>query len=110
MTRADLKAYRARWREPLSLRLKNATLYNTPAPTQGLASLMMLGIYERLAPRGVDGFEHAHALIEGFKRAQPCATASASTSTSRPTTSPRCCRRTLLDAEAGAVSKTRASA
>ena len=70
VTRADLKAYRARWREPLSLRLKNATLYNTPAPTQGLASLMMLGIYERLAPRGVDGFEHAHALIEGFKRAQ----------------------------------------
>ena len=69
VTRADLKAYRARWREPLSLRLKNATLYNTPAPTQGLASLMMLGIYERLAPRGVDGFEHAHALIEGFKRA-----------------------------------------
>jgi gamma-glutamyltranspeptidase/glutathione hydrolase len=69
VTRADLKAYRANWREPLSVRLKNATLYNTPAPTQGLASLMLLALYERLAPRSVDGFDHAHALIEGFKRA-----------------------------------------
>jgi gamma-glutamyltranspeptidase/glutathione hydrolase len=69
VTRADLKKYNAHWREPLSLRLKKATLYNTPAPTQGLASLMLLGLYERLAPRSVDGFEHAHALVEGFKRA-----------------------------------------
>ena len=30
---------------------------------------MLLGLYERLAPRSVDGFEHAHVLIEGFKRA-----------------------------------------
>src|SRR5271163_4812067 len=69
VTRSDLKAYGANWREPLILRLKKATLYNTPAPTQGLASLMLLGLYEHLAPRSVDGFEHAHALIEGFKRA-----------------------------------------
>ena len=70
VTRADLRAYRAAWREPLSLRVKGATLYNTPAPTQGLASLMLLGLYERLAPRSVETFDHAHALIEGFKRAQ----------------------------------------
>jgi gamma-glutamyltranspeptidase len=71
VTRGDLKAYTASWREPLSLKTKKATLYNTPAPTQGLASLMLLGLYERLAPRSVDGFEHAHALIEGIKRALP---------------------------------------
>jgi gamma-glutamyltranspeptidase len=70
VARADLKAYRAAWREPLSVRLKNATIYNTPAPTQGLASLILLGLYERLGARNVEGFEHAHALIEGFKRAQ----------------------------------------
>ena len=70
VTRADLKAYRAAWREPLSVRLKNATIYNTPAPTQGIASLILLGLYERLGARDVEGFEHAHALIEGFKRAQ----------------------------------------
>jgi len=69
ITRDDLKRYRAEWREPLSLRLKTATLYNTPAPTQGLASLMLLGLYERLASGRPEGFAHAHALIEAAKRA-----------------------------------------
>ena len=69
VTRADLKNYRAAWREPLSLRFADATLYNTPAPTQGLASLILLGLYERLEVRGLDGFAHAHALIEAAKRA-----------------------------------------
>jgi gamma-glutamyltranspeptidase/glutathione hydrolase len=69
VTRDDLARYRAEWREPLSLRLKTATLYNTPAPTQGLASLMLLGLYERLAPGRPEGFAHAHALIEAAKRA-----------------------------------------
>jgi gamma-glutamyltranspeptidase/glutathione hydrolase len=69
IARDDLALYRAQWREPLSLRLKNATLANTPAPTQGLASLMLLGLYERLAPRRPEGFAHAHALIEAAKRA-----------------------------------------
>ena len=69
ITRDDLMRYRAEWREPLSLRLKQATLYNTPAPTQGLASLTLLGIYERLAPGRPEGFAHAHALIEAAKRA-----------------------------------------
>src|SRR6202007_40584 len=68
-TRSDPQAHAANRREPRCLRLTKATLYNTPAPTQGLASLMLLGLYERLAPRSVDGFEHAHALIEGSKRA-----------------------------------------
>jgi gamma-glutamyltranspeptidase/glutathione hydrolase len=69
LTRADLGAYRARWREPLSLRVGNAIVYNAPPPTQGLAALIMLGLYERLAPRSPDSFEYAHALIEAFKRA-----------------------------------------
>ncbi len=69
ITRDDLARYRAQWREPLSLRLKKATLFNTPAPTQGLASLMLLGLYERLAPGKPEGFAHAHALIEAAKRA-----------------------------------------
>ena len=69
ITRDDLLRYRAEWREPLTLRLKMATLYNTPAPTQGLAALTMLGLYERLGPRRPEGFAHAHALIEAAKRA-----------------------------------------
>jgi gamma-glutamyltranspeptidase len=68
VTRADLKAYEARWREPLSIKTHAATLYNTPVPTQGLASLMILGIYELLGVRDVDSVDHAHALIETIKR------------------------------------------
>ena len=69
VTRADLRAYQARWREPLSIKTKSATIYNTPVPTQGLASLLILGIYERLGVNEIDGVEHAHALIEASKRA-----------------------------------------
>ena len=69
VTRADLKRSEAHRRPPLSMRLAKATLYNTPAPTQGLASLILLGVYERLRVGNVEGFEHAHALIEAAKRA-----------------------------------------
>lgn len=69
VTRSDLARYQAAWREPLSLRLGDVTLYNTPAPTQGLASLVLLGLYERLGVRDLDGFAHSHALIEATKRA-----------------------------------------
>jgi gamma-glutamyltranspeptidase/glutathione hydrolase len=69
VTRADLKAYRAAWRQPLSLPIKGATLYNTPAPTQGLASLILMGLFERLNVRDVESFAYFHALIEASKRA-----------------------------------------
>jgi gamma-glutamyltranspeptidase/glutathione hydrolase len=69
VTRADLKSYGARWREPLTMKTGAATLYNTPVPTQGLASLMILGVYERLGVREIGGVDHAHALIEASKRA-----------------------------------------
>jgi len=69
VSREDLAAYSARWREPLAMRIQGATLYNTPVPTQGIASLILLGIYERLAVTRTEGFAHAHALIEATKRA-----------------------------------------
>ena len=69
VTRSDMKRTEARWRPPLSLRIGAATLYNTPAPTQGIASLVLLGIYERLGVGDVEGFAHAHGLIEAAKRA-----------------------------------------
>jgi gamma-glutamyltranspeptidase/glutathione hydrolase len=69
VTRADLEAYRARVAEPLSVRLRSGTAYNAPPPTQGLASLMILGLFERLNVRSGEGFEHVHGLIEATKRA-----------------------------------------
>lgn len=69
ISRDDLRSYRASWREPLSLRLSGATLYNTPPPTQGLASLVLLGLVERLNVKRAGDFAYFHALIEASRRA-----------------------------------------
>ena len=69
VTRRDLESYEARVREPLSARVKSATLYNFPPPTQGLASLLILGIFARLNVRRGESVEHHHGLIEAVKRA-----------------------------------------
>lgn len=69
VTRADLQNYRIAWREPLTLRIPGATLVNFPPPTQGLASLLMLGLFARLGARKADSFAHIHGLVEAFKRA-----------------------------------------
>lgn len=66
---ADLAAHQARVVEPLSVRLADATVYNLPPPTQGLASLMILGIFDRLAVTEGEGFAHLHGLVESTKRA-----------------------------------------
>jgi gamma-glutamyltranspeptidase/glutathione hydrolase len=69
ITRADLEACRAELAEPLSLSLDRATLYNTPPPTQGLASLLILGLFERLRVNVPESFDHVHGIIEATKRA-----------------------------------------
>ena len=48
VTRKDLERYRARVVQPLSVRLRHSTVYNLPPPSQGLASLLILGMFERL--------------------------------------------------------------
>lgn len=69
IARADLDRYRARSVAPLALKLPGLMVYNLPPPTQGLASLLILGIFERLGPVKLDSFEHHHGLIEATKRA-----------------------------------------
>lgn len=66
---ADLHDYRARVVEPLSVRLADATLYNMPPPTQGLASLLILGIFEKLGIEQAEDFAHVHGLVEATKQA-----------------------------------------
>jgi gamma-glutamyltranspeptidase/glutathione hydrolase len=65
----DLARYRARIVTPLQLNLPCGTLWNLPPPTQGLASLMILGIFARLDVAEADGFAHVHGLVEATKRA-----------------------------------------
>jgi oxamate amidohydrolase len=69
VTREDLTRYRARIAEPLSVSLRAGTLYNTPPPTQGLASLMILAMFEHLQVRAAESFEHVHGIVEATKRA-----------------------------------------
>ncbi len=69
VTRDDLRGHEARWRAPLGLRLPGCTVFNTPPPTQGLASLVILGLAARLGIERRDSFEHVHGLIEASKKA-----------------------------------------
>lgn len=69
VTRADLAAHGARLREPLSLRLEDSTLFNTPPPTQGIASLIIVGLFDRLKVTRGEGFDHIHGLVEATKLA-----------------------------------------
>jgi len=69
LRREDLTAYRARLAEPLSLAGRWGTLWNAPLPTQGFASLAILGQFERLAVARDDGPEFVHALVEATKQA-----------------------------------------
>lgn len=69
VTRADLTAYAPAERAPLTLRRRDATLYNFPPPTQGLAALILLGLFDRLNVAKPETRAHYHGLIEATKRA-----------------------------------------
>jgi len=66
---ADLRAHRAVETAPLRVGLRCGTAYNLPPPTQGLASLIILGIFDRLGCAEAEGFAHLHGLVEATKQA-----------------------------------------
>ena len=65
----DLARHRTQAVAPLALALRPGTAYNLPPPTQGLASLMILGVFERLGVAEADGYDHLHGLVEATKQA-----------------------------------------
>jgi len=69
VTRADLEKYWATVAEPLNVTTQAGTLYNSTPPTQGLASLMILALFDRLRVAQAESFEHIHGLVEATKRA-----------------------------------------
>jgi gamma-glutamyltranspeptidase len=69
LTAIDLAAHRAELRDPLSVAINGARLFNMPPPTQGLASLMILALFDRLAADAPDGFAFVHGLVEATKQA-----------------------------------------
>jgi gamma-glutamyltranspeptidase len=66
---SDLAAHRALVVKPLSVQLNGATVWNMPPPTQGLASLLILALFDRLPWARTDDFAHIHALVEATKQA-----------------------------------------
>ncbi|HEX4763415.1 MAG TPA: gamma-glutamyltransferase [Usitatibacter sp.] len=67
----DLESHRAQWREALFLDHSRGTLFNVPPPTQGVISLLILGILDRLGIDRVDpaGADYVHLCVEATKQA-----------------------------------------
>lgn len=67
---SDLAIHRADVTTPLRAGIRGATLYNHAPPTQGIASLLILALYDRLNMSGpTDIFPHVHGLVEATKQA-----------------------------------------
>ncbi|WP_091907989.1 gamma-glutamyltransferase family protein [Chitinasiproducens palmae] len=68
---SDLARHRAREVTPLAIEHSQGTLYNMPPPTQGLVSLMILGLMDRLPldAAGSDSADFVHACVEATKQA-----------------------------------------
>ncbi len=67
--RNDLEGYQAQRRRPLSVATRAGRLFNFPPPTQGLASLIILALFDRLDVTEAEGFDHIHGLVEATKQA-----------------------------------------
>lgn len=66
---ADFQDHAALSVTPLTVTIEGAQLYNLPSPTQGLASLLILALFDRQSAPNADGFAHIHGLVEATKQA-----------------------------------------
>ena len=65
----DLEVHCARLVNPLTLPYSGGILHNMPPPTQGLASLIILGVFDRLQIRSPETYDYLHGLVEATKLA-----------------------------------------
>ena len=65
----DFERYQATLVTPLSLDVAGHKVFNMPPPTQGLAPLLILGLYARRIANEADGIDHLHRLVECTKAA-----------------------------------------
>ncbi|OHT18682.1 MULTISPECIES: gamma-glutamyltransferase family protein [Sphingomonadales] len=65
----DLARHRATRSAPLHVAIRQGTLFNSAPPTQGIASLLILALFDRLEVKAVDGLAHIHGLVEATKQA-----------------------------------------
>ena len=65
----DFAGYKAQVVKPLVVKTSHGQLFNMVAPTQGVSSLMILGLFDRLGVTIGEGFDHLHGLVESTKLA-----------------------------------------
>ncbi|WP_212376428.1 gamma-glutamyltransferase family protein [Acetobacter persici] len=65
----DLAVHVVSLRAPLSVGVSGATLYNMAPPTQGVASLLILAVFDRLKAEAPESFAYWHGLVEATKQA-----------------------------------------
>ncbi|WCT73729.1 gamma-glutamyltransferase family protein [Sphingomonas naphthae] len=65
----DLADHRADTVDPLHARITGIDLFNMIPPTQGVASLAILALFDRLGVTEGEGFAHVHGLVEATKQA-----------------------------------------
>ncbi|MEK9672880.1 MAG: gamma-glutamyltransferase family protein [Rhodospirillaceae bacterium] len=65
----DLERHHALNLDPLSVKVGDHTVFNMPPPTQGLASQIILAVYQRLGVAEAEGFDFVHGLVESTKQA-----------------------------------------
>ena len=68
LTLEDLQRHKPLRVNPLSLKVAGHEVFNLPPPTQGLASLILLGVFERLNIAEAESFDYVHGLVEASKR------------------------------------------
>ncbi len=108
LTAADLATHEGEWGEAISTSYRGYTVYETPAPTQGLAALLGLNILEGfdVAKHPVHSAEHLHLLSRRSSSPMPIAIAGSPTPTTRRCPLRASCPRTTR--RAGAAPSTRA--
>jgi oxamate amidohydrolase len=109
VTRDDLARHRAFVAEPLTVATASGTLANTPPPTQGLASLLILAIFDRLEAKTAESFDHVHGLIEATKRAFRVRDRTITDPDRLPQPPDRYLQTSFLDAEAARIDRRKAA-
>ena len=71
VSRDDLVKHEALYREPLTVKHSLGALYNMTPPTQGVVSLLILAILDKIGLKGLDplGADYVHLCVEATKQA-----------------------------------------
>ena len=67
LKKIDFENYNATFVNPLMLETTHANLYNLPPPTQGLASVLILGVLDELSKNYINETDLIHKIVETTK-------------------------------------------